>query len=795
MFLIWTAYSNASTYSALAPVLLQNQGLPVEVGPTWQGRQPKVVLALGKEPLEFLADAKVIPKNRTMTSMRGQVVHHMGALILISYSPGVKENDYSHYIDLLTDASLAFRLYKTGSMKPQYGDYRFVQSFDDLIARVNYLYEERKTPVETALDLETLGTDEFAPPGLNPETKKLDPSYPGAFIVSIQFSVEAGRADVLAFPSREAEEDWLLNPENGEKLGWLLNTPKISTRGANLKYDLRWLAERGGQKCSNFKFDTTLVGSLLDENRSNGLDVHTKIYVPRLAGYSDDFDRTADKSRMDLELAKRPKDFLLYSGGDPDATLEVSKVEKAELLKDERLTAFYVNILHPAARAFEMVERGGILVDTDKFAELGADLSAEMVSLVKQAKSILGPSLVFKHEDPSKPGGMNITKASLIKDYMFSPLGLGLEPKMVTEKTKDPSTTLEHLLMFKDVPEASAFVSLLEAYASASKTKSTFVDGFLEHLRPDCRFHPSFWFFAGNKDEGEGGTNTGRLSCKYPAFQTLPKHTKWAKRLRRCYIAPPGFLVMERDYSQGELRVVACIADEHNMIDAYRKGMDLHALTSGRFSGYDYEAMMALKVSNPDLYDSIRQLGKAGNFGLLYGMGAEGFFVYAVSNYGVKDLTLQAASDFRDGFFDGYPGLPKYHEKYKAMARAEMMVRSPLGRIRHLPLIRSSNRAERAKAERQAINSPVQSTLSDMLIWSIALEGKGGLAERAPCFGACHDAAYNYVPEDEVDTLVPQHVDIMENLPFHLVGWNPQLKFIADAKVGPNMAELSKVKV
>jgi DNA polymerase I-like protein with 3'-5' exonuclease and polymerase domains len=794
MFLIWTTQSKQKVYSTLAPVLQASPGLEIEVKESWQGLQPKVVLALGKEPLEFLASQKLVAKNRTITSLRGQVVEHLGSLILFSYSPGVKDNDYGHYIDLLTDVSMAVRLYNTGSMKPVFGNYRYVSNFDKAVAQIKYKYSQTGKPVETAIDLETLGLDEFALPGINPDTKKPDPSYPGAYIVSIQLSHEVGTADVLKFDSRQQEEDWLLDPMNGEQLGWLLTTPMISNRGANFKYDLRWLAERAGQTCTNFKFDTTLVGSLLDENRSNGLDVHAKIYVPRLAGYSDEFDRTANKARMDLEALKRPLDFLNYAGGDPDATLEVSMAEKAELLADPVLTSFYVNIMHPAARAFENVERGGILIDTDRMGALASELDTEMYRMVGEAKKILGGRIVAKHADPDKPGGMNITKASLIKDYMFSPMGLNLKPQMVTEKTKEPSSALEHLLMFKDVPEASAFVGLLSEYSSASKTKSTFVDGFLDYLRSDCRFHPSFWFFAGNKDEGEGGTNTGRLSCKGPAFQTLPKHTKWAKKLRKCYIAPPGHLVMERDYSQGELRVVACIANEENMIEAYRKGMDLHALTSGRFSGYSYEEMMALKKSDPDLYESIRQLGKAGNFGLLYGMGVDGFYVYAVSNYGVKDLTLHAAELFRNGFFETYPGLLTYHSEYKNRAKRFGCVYSPLGRIRHLPMISSPNRMERSKAERQAINSPVQSTLSDMLVWSVALEHKAGLSITAPCFGACHDAAYNYVPENRSIQVARDHVEVMENLPFHLVGWSPQLKFVADAKIGPNMADLDKVK-
>jgi DNA polymerase I-like protein with 3'-5' exonuclease and polymerase domains len=174
---------------------------------------------------------------------------------------------------------------------------------------------------------------------------------------------------------------------------------------------------------------------------------------------------------------------------------------------------------------------------------------------------------------------------------------------------------------------------------------------------------------------------------------------------------------------------------------------------------------------------------------LIYGMGEDGFEIYAVSNYGVKFKPGESA-EFRDGFFQSYPALVDYHTAYKAYAKNHGKVYSPLGRVRHLPMINSSNRQVRSKEERRAINSPVQSTLSDLMVWSIAEEHKQGLSMVAPCFGACHDAGYNYVPEDRVAELVPRHVQIMENLPFEKVQWNPQLKFVADAKVGPNMADL-----
>jgi hypothetical protein len=249
-------------------------------------------------------------------------------------------------------------------------------------------------------------------------------------------------------------------------------------------------------------------------------------------------------------------DLLPYAGGDSDVTLQVKQAMKAEMVKPEnkRLAAFYVNILHPASRAFEKLELGGVCVDTERMKELSADLDKELYGCVQEAKWILGGRIVAKHEDESKMGGMNLTKASMLCDYMFSPMGLNLKPQMYTEKPdkdghKKPSTAYEHLSMFSDVPEAKAFLTIFKRYGQAAKAKSTYAEGFMEHLRADGRFHPWFFLYAGKYEEAdeEGGTVTGRLSAKNPAIQVVPKHHPWAKRIRRCFVAPPGYVIVERN--------------------------------------------------------------------------------------------------------------------------------------------------------------------------------------------------------------------------------------------------------
>ena len=518
---IWTKSASARVLANLSEVLRTSPQVPVTVVNDYSVPEgTTAILALGTDALKHLQAEKILAKNRTTTSYRTvpQIVN--GIPVLVSYSPDIGEIDHGYYVDLLTDVSLALRYCLTGSWLPIYGKYRYVQDFSELCTGIEVQHMDTQQPVDVTKDLETLGLDPYAEPTL---------TFPGAYIITIQATHQKGKADVVRFVDRMHEQERLQDPALREQIEFLLNCPYIRLKGANFKYDLHWLWKRGAFTCTAFTFDTTIVGSLIDENRSNSLDIHTKIYAKNLGGYADQFNKTVDKSRMD----KVPPDKLLpYAGGDVDADLHVAEVMKQELLKDPQLTSFYVNILHPAARAFEWVEQGGVLVDLDAYKELKADLEAEHIKLVKDACKIVGGRIVAKHGYQSlmTPGAMNLTKASMLCDFLFSPMGLNLKPLMWTAKPdkdgiKRPSTAMEHLEMFAEHPKAKDFIQIVRADSGIMKTYSTYVVGFLEHLRSDGRYHPSYWLFVGNKEEGEGGAITGRLSCTRPAFQTVPKHT------------------------------------------------------------------------------------------------------------------------------------------------------------------------------------------------------------------------------------------------------------------------------
>lgn len=731
-----------------------------------------VVGVLGNNALSHVQASGLLPKGRKAGSMRQREHLVDGVPFLVSPDPYLATLDHSAHVSLVLDLRLMIRRCTTGTCDPEIGSYRWVDDFTDI---VNYVEVAEGQTIIT-VDLETLGLDEFAPE---------------AFIVSIAISCSEGMSDVIRFKPNKPPTKKVL-----DQVRLLLTHPRVKTRGANFKYDQRWMAHHWDIHCTNFSMDTTLVGSLLDENRSNSLNVHAKLYTT-MGGYDDPLEQKYDKGRMDLIP---DKDLLPYAGGDTDATLRVSNRMVQEIAQDGRLARFYNELLHPSAQCFQRMETSGILIDVPYYQQLREEVAAEIADLQAKAEALMPQRLKNKHK-----GDLSLTRAAVIQDFMFSPRGLNLKPYMLTEKSGAPSTAKNHLQMFVDHPDAADFIELLNGFNGATKTLSTYIDGFLAVVRSDGRLHPSYMLHRGEYGGKDSGTVTGRLSAKDPAVQTIPKHSKWAKALRKGYIAPPGYQFFEVDFSQGELRVTACVANEPTMIKAYNEGIDMHLLTGCDLTGTDLEWAAKIKAmgkdapkEHADLVKMIRQNGKAGNFGLIYGMSAGGFQIYARDSYGVL-MALDEAEQKRNAFFARFDRLPHWHTVCKQVASRHFQIRSPLGRIRHLPNINSKDSSIRSQAERQSINSPVQATLSDLTQYAMVQ-----FCRRYPDVAwtdlifamMTHDSLGGYVRDDKADILLPLLVEVMSNLPLESVfGWKPQVQFTADAELGPNLGALQEYEI
>jgi DNA polymerase I-like protein with 3'-5' exonuclease and polymerase domains len=346
-------------------------------------------------------------------------------------------------------------------------------------------------------------------------------------------------------------------------------------------------------------------------------------------------------------------------------------------------------------------------------------------------------------------------------------------------------------------------VTLLEELSGASKMQGTYVEGFLTHLRSDGRFHSNYLLAhqeSFENDDEEGGAVTGRTSATGPAVQTIPKRVVRAKALRQCYPAPPGMVMLELDFKQGELMVIACIANEMHMLEIFRAGGDIHTETMIEVNEFDHDLIEKLAKEDPEKFATLRTGAKAGNFGLVFGMRENGFVRYAWGNYKLK-FTVEEAKTFRDKFLcELYPGLPKYHDRQRNFVRQYGYVESPLGRVRHLPLgqmrVNDSTpghiRLAVAKAELQSINAPVQSTLTDMTQLAI-VEIDRQLPE-VEIVAMVHDSIVAYAPEDRADELARKCATIMGSLPLReWFRWDHQINFSADIKKGPTLGDMKEL--
>lgn len=226
------------------------------------------------------------------------------------------------------------------------------------------------------------------------------------------------------------------------------------------------------------------------------------------------------------------------------------------------------------------------------------------------------------------------------------------------------------------------------------------------------------------------------------------------------------------------------------MIRAYQEGIDLHAITAASLTGISLAEVEALETTDKHRHTLLRTGGKAGNFGLLYCISAEGFQNYAWAVYGVK-LTLPEAEAFRHRFlYEQWTGLPAYHDRQRALVQEQGWVRSALDRIRHLPTIWSWDRGVRAQAERQAINSPIQSTLSDMMLMAIAIIEAELPEVQIAIAIMTHFSAAGHVPIKSAEANLRDVVWIMSTLPLAELGWTSPLDFPADAEFGPDLTNL-----
>lgn len=610
-----------------------------------------------------------------------------------------------------------------------------------------------------SFDLETSGFDEFAP---------------DARIVSLAVTLLI--TDTSTIPGQPEPFKMcfavpLYHPRSPWRTSWrrvleiigryLRRVPKIVAH--NGKFDCRWLRQFGVDV--KLTFDTMLAAHLINENRPKGLKplARTELGVPPW-----DIQIKAAKGQPWFE-AHSLDDILWYNALDTWHAFNLYLLFRAQLKQQPRLAKIFTRIMIPASNELVGVERRGMWTDREQLQTNWRISDANRDAIDEQLMQWVPEDHGFK--------AVNFRPSNFLRWWLFDYLELPVIERGKDKEDGSPGNPSTKEDVLKQLVDEHPAIRLLLDRAKWEKYSSAFFSAYDEILDENDRVHTTFKLT---------GTRTGRLSSgkadeekvtgvrqiRGLNAQQVPRDAF----VRGIFGAPPGWTFVQADYSQIELRVAAFLAQERNMLHLYATGQDIHMAMAMRMTGKP--ARLVTKEE--------RKRAKAVNFGFLFGMSWHKFIETAWSNYDLV-VTEAEAKAFRTSFFDGFPLLLPWHAKQRRLANKYKRVVSPIGRVRHLPDIDSADREVRAEAERQAINSPVQSFASDMALLSMPLisnEFKRRDLEAAPV-GTVHDAVNFEIPDHELPVALPIIKNTMENLP--LKEWfkvELNVPIVADVSIG-----------
>ncbi|MBW2472955.1 MAG: DNA polymerase I, partial [Deltaproteobacteria bacterium] len=484
-----------------------------------------------------------------------------------------------------------------------------------------------------------------------------------------------------------------------------LASPRQLKIGQNLKYDILVLA-RAGIEVSGPIYDTMLASYLANPaTRSHGMDnlaaellnYHTISYS-EVAG--------SGKKQIGFEEVEVEK-ATTYAAEDADITLRLYE-KLVPMVTEQHQDGLLNDVEMPLLQILAGMERAGIRINPEFLGGLSADMEKKLAVLETEIHQLAG-------------GPFNIGSPKQLGEVLFENLGL---PK--GKKTKTGwSTDVEVLNKLAEDHEIAA--KILD-YRSLMKLKGTYTDALPKLIHPETgRIHTSF---------NQAVTATGRLSSSDPNLQNIPIRTEEGRRIREGFIPSDGCVLLSADYSQVELRILAHMADEPALKEAFARGEDIHRSTASEVLGLFPEMVT----------DEQRRAAKAINFGVVYGISAFGL---------AKQLGInrREAQQFIDTYFERYPGIRTFMDACIAEAREKMYVTTLLGRRCAIPEINSKNGAVRGYAERNAINYPVQGSAADIIkvamVKIAARLAKEGLQARMLL--QVHDELVFDVPQAELE--------------------------------------------
>ncbi len=523
-----------------------------------------------------------------------------------------------------------------------------------------------------------------------------------------------------------------------------MTNPDIAKVAHNAKYDYTIL-DRHGLRVSPITFDT-MIGEFLTNPASKHKGLKD-LARHRLGIEMTPISNLIGTGRNQKSFAEVPiEEATPYGAADADMTLRLVSPLQAEI--KEKGVEKILDLEMPLIAVLSDMEQTGVALDVPFLRQMSQDLQKRMAILQAEIHDLAGMPL-------------NINSTQQLSDVLFKKLGL---PHEGLKRTKSGHySTASDVLEGLRAADATGIISAIVEYRELGKLKSTYVDALPQMVNPDTgRIHTSF---------NQTGAVTGRIASNSPNLQNIPIRSEVGQQIRRAFVTEPGWLFLAADYSQVELRILAHISQDEALLRAFHQDQDIHRTTAAAVYDVDLDAVTANQ----------RRFAKAVNFGLIYGMGA-----FRLSRD--SELTLSEAEAYIDEYFARFPGIRRYLEDTREKAKSQGYVETLLGRRRYFPIFKvpasGSNRQAMMRAEREAVNHPIQGTAADVIKIAM-LQLHEALANfQARMVLQVHDELVLEVPEVELNVVQPLMEAIMSN------AYKLDVPLKVDASTGTNLLEL-----
>lgn len=522
----------------------------------------------------------------------------------------------------------------------------------------------------------------------------------------------------------------------------MLESAGIQKIGFNIKFNAVMFAQHG-VTIKNHD-DVQLMSYALDAGRNaHGLDTLSDLWLGHATLTHGELTGSGKNKLSFAEVAIDRA--TAYSAEDADVILRLWRVLKPRLIA-ERMTSVYETLERPLISVLARMERRGISIDRQVLSRLSGEFAQTAARVEAELQEIAGEPI-------------NVGSPKQIGDILFGKMGITGGTKTKTGAWSTSAQILDEL-----AEQGHEFPKKILEWRQVSKLKSTYTDALPNYVHPQThRVHTTYALAA---------TTTGRLSSNEPNLQNIPVRTEDGRKIRRAFIASPGHKLVSADYSQIELRLLAEIADIPVLKQAFRDGLDIHAMTASEMFGVPIKDMPA----------EVRRRAKAINFGIIYGISA-----FGLANQ--LGIAREEASAYIKKYFERFPGIRAYMDATRDFCRAHGYVETLFGRKCHYPDIKASNASVRSFNERAAINARLQGTAADIIRRAMTRMEEALAAHKlsAQMLLQVHDELIFEVPDDEVAATLPVVQHVMQDAPFPAVLLSLPLQ--VDARAANNWDE------